>query len=226
MFDSLRFFLPVILLIAAMPTSAQELGSEPISGWYAGAGAGYASLYSWWDTCDGCYAEADYGSGDLAFTLTAGYRLMRYFALEIAYLDSGSLGWTASGVRTADGVDTYSVDADIDLTSFNASVLAIWPFWKRWDIFLRGGVASWKGESRQTITRQSTGAVTHQTIHDDGTDILIGVGAGVTLKQHWHIRFDYAYFGIGDKLLALGESRDAYSDFATLQLIYRFGDGS
>ena len=36
------------------------------------------------------------------------------------------------------------------------------------------------------------------------------IRGGVALGDHWHVRPDYAYFGIDDDLLALSDNDDAY----------------
>ena len=59
------------------------------TGWYAGGGLTYSNTYAYTDTCFGCYGEADFGSGSSGFAVTAGYRFIPYFGVELAYVDPG-----------------------------------------------------------------------------------------------------------------------------------------
>jgi hypothetical protein len=217
----------LLLLAALISFSAPSWPQNEIDstkGWYAGGGIGIANVYSYSDTCYGCWGDSDYGDSDFAYTFTGGYRFIPYFAIEASYLDSGTPEWDQDLVYVGDLNDIFNVDAKIDLTSYQVSVLGIFPFAKIWEVYLRGGMAFWDGDSEQILTRVSDNEVTMRNIDESGADFLLGVGGGVTLGKRWHIRLDYVYFGIDDNLLALGSGGDAYSDIATLQVHYRIGD--
>jgi hypothetical protein len=213
------------LLIGFPTTSWPQNESNSKQGWYAGGGIGIANVYSWTDTCYGCWADWDYGDSDFAYTFTGGYRFIPYFAIEASYLDSGTPEWNQDLVYIGDLNDTFNVDAKIDLNSYQVSVLSILPFFKIWEVYLRLGMAFWDGDSNQVLTRVDDNEVITRNVNESGTDFLLGGGIGVTLRKRWNIRLDYVYFAIDDELLALGGGDNAYSDIATLQLHYRIGDG-
>jgi len=220
------FKLSLLAVLISFPApSWSQTESDSIRGWYAGGGIGIANVYSWTDTCYGCWADWEYGDSDFAYTITGGYRFIPYFAIEASYLDSGTPEWDQDLNYIADLNDIFNVDGEIDLNSYQVSVLGIFPFAKIWEVYLRGGVTFWDGESEQILTRVSDNEVTIRNVNESGTDFLLGVGVGATLGKRWHIRLDYVFFGIDDDLLALGSGDDAYSDIATLQLHYRIGDG-
>jgi hypothetical protein len=216
--------LAVLIIFPVTSWPQNESESVSLKGWYAGGGVGIANVYSYSDTCYGCWGDSDYGDSDFAYTFTGGYRFIPYFGIEASYLDSGTPEWDQDFVYVGDLNDTFNVDAKIDLTSYQVSVLGILPFAKIWEVYLRGGVAFWDGDSEQILTSVSDNEVTKLNVDESGADFLLGVGGGVTLGKRWHIRLDYVYFGIDDNLLALGNWDDAYSDIATLQVHYRIGD--
>jgi len=214
----------ITLLTIPFVSWSQEGGGEAMKGWYAGGGVGISNVYSYTDTCYGCWGDADYGESDFSFTVTGGYRFMPYVAVEVSYLDSGTPEWDEDLVFVGNQRDVFNVDAEIDLTSYQLNVLGIFPFARIWEVYLRGGMAFWDAESQQLLTRVSDGELVPRKVDESGADFLLGVGGGVTLGDRWQIRLDYAFFAIDDDLLALGNNDDAYLDFVTLQLLYRIGE--
>jgi len=216
----------LFLMFACGPGLSLAQGSieEAMQDWYGGGGVSRANTYSYTDTCFGCYGEAVYGDADLGYTFTAGYRFSPYIAAEVSYLDAGTLEWNDPFVLVSGLNDVFDVDAAIDLTSYQVSILGILPFADIWEVYIRGGVALWDAQSNQALRGISGGGVLARRLHESGSDFLLGGGGGVTLGERWHIRLDYVYFPIEDDLLALGDYDEAYSDVVTLQLHYRLGE--
>ncbi len=223
----MRIRLRIALLMALTAFSApswSQYATDVSTGFYAGGGVGISNVYSYTDSyCYGCWGSSDYGDNDTAFMLTGGYRFSPYFAIEASYLDSGTPEWDEDLVYLGDLNDTYNVDAKIDLTSYQLSVLGILPFAEVWEVYLRGGLAAWEGDSSQILTRAFDNQVTMRNIDESGASFLLGVGGGVTFADRWHMRLDYVYFSIDDDLLALRSRDEAYSDIASLQIFYKFG---
>ncbi len=212
-----------LTLMVCSPSSWSQANPAFDQGWYAGGGVGISNVYTYTDTCYGCWVDSNYGDSDSAYTFTGGYRITPYFAVEASYLDSGTPEWDEDLVYLGDLNDTYNVDAKIDLTSYQLSILGILPFAEVWEVYLRGGLAAWDGESSQILTRVFDNQVTMRNINESGTNFLLGIGGGVTFADNWHMRLDYVYFSIDDDLLALRSRDEAYSDIASLQLFYKFG---
>ncbi len=217
-----QLLLALTLIGLSTPSWPQDK-TDSTKGWYAGGGVGMSNVYSYTDTCYGCWADSSHGDSDFSYTFTGGYRFTPHFAVEASYLDSGTPEWDEDLVYIGDLNGTYNVDAKIDLTSYQLSVLGILPFAKIWEVYLRGGVAFWDGDSDQALRRVSDNELTTRRISESGADFLLGVGGGVTLKERWHMRLEYIYFGIDDSLLALGSWDEAYADIATFQVLYQFG---
>jgi hypothetical protein len=199
---------------------------EDWQGFYLGAGLGYANVYSWEDNDDDdddYNFDTDYGDGDLGYVVSSGYRFNPYLAAEVAYTDSGTLDWDDSNIFVDDLGGIYDVDARIDVTSYQLSALGILPFFEVWEIYVRGGLAIWDAESDQTLSPQLGGATVRRQIDEDGVDILLGLGAGRTFAERWHMRVEYNTYRIDDDLMELQSGDDANTDMWSLQLLYRFG---
>lgn len=190
------------------------------TGGYAGIGMTYSNVYTYTDTCFGCYGRADYGSGSAGFAATAGYRFMPYLGVELAYVDQGDPRWTQSAALLEDPAGLYDVNTDMELSSLQATMLAVMPFADAWEVYLRAGAAFWQGTANQSLIGDTT--VTRK-VESDGTSFVLGVGGGVTLADHWHVSLDYVYYPISDDLMPADIANDAYTDVVTVQVLYRFG---
>lgn len=198
---------------------------EDWSGFYVGAGAGYANVYSWEDDDDDddFDFDTDYGDGDLGFIISGGYRFNPYLAAEVAYSDSGTLEWDDSNIFVDDLGDVYDVDARIDVTSWQFSALGILPFLQVWEVYARGGVVLWDADSDQTLVSRVGDPTIRRSIDDDGVDFLLGFGAGRIFRDRLLMRLEYTTHRIDDDLLELESGDDANTDMWSLQLHYRFG---
>jgi OOP family OmpA-OmpF porin len=214
-----------LFLLISMPLSAQDFVSDSVSGFYVGAGAGYSNVYSWEDDNDDDDFDGsiDNGDGDFGFSLITGYRFNPYIAIEAAYVDSGTSDWDNQLAFIDDSGDLYEVDANVDLTSYQVSVVGILPFLNIWEVYVRGGAAFWDGESSQQLTRLADGELSTRRLDDDDLDFIFGAGGGVTVGRSWNLRAEYSVFRVDDDLLALGRNEDAYSDMFSIQAMYHFG---
>ncbi len=219
---STRFF-QIILIIACSGIPLCTYSQEPFtSGWYAGAGISVNDVYSYDDQCWGCYGSAEYGDNDTSFTLSAGFRVSEYLAIEASYLGKSTMHWDHSFVFFDAPFDVYVVDADVELSSYQINVFGILAG-QLWEGYLRGGLALWDAQSSQAVINLATGGTQSLVVDERGTDFSLGIGVGRRIGDDWQVRLDYAYFRIDDDLLALGGDEKAYSDFMTLQIVRRFG---
>lgn len=216
----------ITLLIAAssfLSVSAGAEQNEPFtSGWYVGAGFSYNDIYIYDDACYGCYGSAEYGKSDGSGTLTAGFRATEYLAIEGTYISQSSLTWDRNVLMFDDFFEPYFVDAQVELTSYQVSVLGILSG-RVWEGYLRLGLAFWDAQSDLSVTLLGTGATVPSLVDRSGEDFLFGIGGGRAFGDNWQIRLDYAFFAIDDALLGLNDPYEAYADYATLQIIKRFG---
>ena len=218
---TLTGLLVMTLGVAAVSADAEPQGAFE-SGWYLGGGLSFNDVYIYDDVCWGCYGNAEYGEGDSSGTLTLGFRASRYLAIEGSYIGTSTLGWGGNVLLFQDFFDPYTVDADVDLASYQVSVLGI-AAGRYWEAYLRLGLALWDAHSDLTRTLLTTGNVVPESLDRNGNDFVFGIGGGRAFGDGWQIRLDYAFFPIDDALLGLDNQFEAYSDYTTLQLIKRFG---
>jgi len=207
------------LLIWPMAAHSQETFE---SGWYVGGGISYNNVYAYDDVCYDCYGGAEYGDSATDFTLTGGYRIGRYFAVEASYFIESDIGWDDSVVLAGDPIELFLVDGNIALESYQLNLLLAGEG-RYWQLHLRMGVVFWDAMTDQILTSVSSGQVLETSYDKTGSDYTIGIGIGRRVGDDWQVRLDYAYFPIDDRLLNLPGHLDAYADVATLQVIRRFG---
>jgi hypothetical protein len=207
--------------LLACTANAQE--ARPFqTGWYLGGGFSYNDVYLYDDACWGCYGSAEYGNGDASGTLTVGFRATRFLALEGTYIGRSSLRWDRNLLMFDEFFQPYVVDAEIDLSSYQLSVLGI-VAGRHWEAYLRLGLAFWDAESDLSTTMLQTGVEVFRRLDRNGEDFLFGIGGGRSFADDWQLRLDYGYFPIDDELVGSRDNYEAYSDYAALQIIKRFG---
>ncbi len=148
---------------APAPAAAATPVPVPASwfGIYAGGGGSYSNVsVQVGNNCvDDCYwwandpEDNDYDNGDGAFgyTVYAGLRFNQYVALEVGYLDSGTIGWNKNLVYTPELNDFYNNRVDFQATVTEVSVLGIFPFGEVWEVYVRLGAGFWDGQSTQRL---------------------------------------------------------------------------
>jgi opacity protein-like surface antigen len=220
------------LLLATVAWTAPAAAQETPESWrgvYFGGGGNYSNVsverpgsgcwdcYYWW----GDYPTYDEGDGDYSYVAHVGYRVGRYFAVEAAYVDAGTIGWDKPYVWMPELDGYYRNQVDFSAEIPEVSAVGIFPFLERWEVFGRFGAGFWSGESQQTLTNVDTGEVIHRRDSDDGVGVLVGLGLGFSFTESLHTRFEYQAVWIdGD---ALNVDSETTLDSFTLELQYRFG---
>ncbi|HET7202709.1 MAG TPA: outer membrane beta-barrel protein [Steroidobacteraceae bacterium] len=220
------------LLLATVTFVAPAFAQGTPESWrgvYAGAGGSYSNVsveipgsgcrdcYYWW----GDYPAYDEGDGDYSYVGNVGYRAGRYFAVEAAYVDAGTIGWDKPFVWMPELDGYYRNQVDFSAEIPEISAVGIFPFLRRWEVYGRLGAGFWSGESQQTLTNVDTGEVIHRRASDDGVGALVGLGLGFSFAESLHTRFEYQAVWIdGD---ALNVNSETTLDSITWELQYRFG---
>ncbi len=129
----------------------------------------------------------------------AGYRIFRFFAAEVAYVDLGELTYTGSLVRTSTFMPAAgSLNATVGAKGGVGSALAIWPVSDTFELFARGGIfiADTEIDARVTINNVPGG----DSVKGTSVDPMIGLGATVNLGNHFSLRAEYQRYGaVGDE---------------------------
>lgn len=223
---------PLALLFATVTWTVPAIAQGTPESWrgvYGGAGGSFSNVsveipgsgcsdcYYWW----GDYPAYDEGDGDYSYVAHVGYRVNRYFAVEAAFVDAGTIGWDKQFVWMPELEGYYRNHVDFSAEVPEISAVGIFPFLERWEVFGRLGVGFWSGESEQTLTDVYTGEVIHRHASDDGVGALAGLGLGFSFTESWHTRFEYQAVWIdGD---ALNVDSETTLDSFTWELQYRFG---
>ncbi|MBM0108822.1 outer membrane beta-barrel protein [Steroidobacter sp. S1-65] len=159
---------------------------------------------------------------DVGWNLALGYRVNKYFAAELAYVDGGEASLTQrfrfpASVPTA--ASAIEMSYRVRTRGPAVSVLGSLPFSERWEAFIRGGVlfASQEVESTTTITG-STGSSAGRR-DQDYSDEVVSVGAGLqwAFLPRWTARLEYQRT---DDLKSNGSMGESRLDQASLSVLF------
>jgi hypothetical protein len=208
-----RLFFFALILCTALPVSAQAQYEERFdSGWYVGGGLSLNEVFSYESYCFGCYGSSTYGDGDSGFTITGGLRVNEYLAVEGSYYGESTMRWNEGVVVFLnDPFGSYLLDADIELSSWQISVVGILAG-RKWEGSLRLGLALWSARSDEVLTSLSDGSQLVGSFDHDGEDLVVGIGVGRSVGENMQIR-----------MLGVGGSESANADSLSLQILWRFG---
>ncbi len=134
---------------------------------------------------------------DTGFGLAGGYQVNDHFALEVTYVDLGSVG-SRHAVTATDGVETSDADVVLQSSADGAalSALGILPIGERFSVFARVGISflSADGTARITVDGQTQ----RPSQSSQKTDPVFGVGAEYNLSKHFAVRLAWdRYTDIG-----------------------------
>jgi hypothetical protein len=116
---------------------------------------------------------------DAGFSATVGYRVNRYFAAELSYIDFGEY----------ERIDRYSISPpvryELGVSGPSLSVLGSLPLGEQWELFLRGGVLF--------ADQEASTKVFSSTFRQNYSDEVIMAGAGVqwSFAKRWATRLEY-----------------------------------
>lgn len=159
-------------LAALLPLVASAAyADDPAIGFYLGAGIGTATL-----ELEDSSSVADFEGDDTGFKVAAGYRFLKWVAVEAAYENYG---------QPED--DVLGLQLRGEFNAFSVSALGLLPL-GNFDLFARGGIARWDG----SLTAVPFGV----EVSEDNTDPLFGLGAQYRLGQ-LAIRLEYEALLLG-----------------------------
>lgn len=145
-----------------------------------------------------------------------GYRINRGLAVEVAYVDLGTLTYSASGtgVKFVEDVLTpidFTADLETGVSGEALSLLVdLFPP-NRWALFLRGGLFFAR---TKPSSRVSAGGIVSDLGFDSesSTDYLIGVGTTAHFTDRWSVRLEY------ERFLNVGNSPRTENDISLVSL--------
>jgi hypothetical protein len=212
---------------APAPAAAAVAAPEGWRGFYVGAGGAYSNVSVLVDNggCqDGCYwgdyYDYDEGDGDFGYTLHAGWRFHRYGALEVSYLDAGPIGWDQDVVYMPEFNDYYNNRIEYSARVTELVLLGVLPFGETFEVYAKLGAAFSEGESVQRLDQSFGDQVVMRSVSDNGTDVVWGLGFGVSFARVLHVRFGFESVGIDEDVL--NTRSDTTLDSFVLEGQFRF----
>ena len=129
-----------------------------------------------------------FDNDDVAWALTAGYRINERFAVEVGYLDLGESAGTLSGGTTA--VPAF---ASFNLSGSGITVagVASWQF-GNWEPYLRLGALF--AQTELTFSGANGPAAFSGRTSDRSTDPFGGLGLAYRFNEHWRGKVELTFF--------------------------------
>jgi hypothetical protein len=213
---------------AAAPASTPVGAPAGWRGFYAGGGGAYSNVSvlvgqgdCYYDCYWGDYYDYDEGDGDFGYTLQAGWRFHRYGALEVSYLDAGPIGWDQDLVYMPEFDDYYNNRIEYTAKVTEVTAFGILPLGEMFEVYAKLGAAFSEGESVQRLDQSFGDQVITRSVSDNGTDVVWGLGVGVTFAQVFHLRLGFESVGIDEDVL--NTRNDTTLDSFVLEGQFRFG---
>ena len=159
---------------------------------------------------------------DVGWNVALGYRVNKYLAAELSYVDAGEASLTeryatssSAPISLPDVLRTYTVNS----RGPAVSVLGSLPLSERWELFLRGGVLFAKQEVESRTIIDDPTAINSRPIERDYSDEVYTLGAGVqwTFLPRWTARLEYQRSDDLQSNDIMGESR---LDQAALSVLF------
>jgi opacity protein-like surface antigen len=162
---------------------------------------------------------------DVGWNFSLGYRVNKYLAAELAYVDSGEaslvehyrplVGFGPVATPVTEIIRSYSVTS----RGPELSVLGSLPLGSKWEVFLRGGVLFAKQEVEARTRAIGGTATTPLPLERDFSDEVVTVGAGVqwAFLPRWTARLEYQRTDDLQANEIMGESR---IDQASLSVLF------
>jgi len=194
-----------IALIAAMTLAAGSAVAAD-SGFYVGAGVGYGKINVNANKIDN-RIDADFASAELPYavtssstsqgatpySLTVGYKWMKYFATELSYIDLGNANYRSN---FSNGLVIPSVNGTVkgqwDAKGWPVSALGIWPIDDSWSVFGRLGV--FMGDVKLTykvVEDPNSTTLYRRHASDNSTQFIGGVGTDYNFMDTWTARLEW-----------------------------------
>jgi len=183
-----------LLTIAAMLLVSIMLATPAQAGKiYAGASVGESTIdFGVADIDDGSLSNASVDDSDTAFKVFAGYRFLKFFAVEADMVDLGEFAISAtsdgSGLIYASG----PVAAIAETDGYRIAGVGILPVGGGFSVFAKAGIFFWDAE---TMLTDAGGTLIDNSSDNDE---FFGAGLNFDLKGPISIRLEYEMLSLDD----------------------------
>lgn len=168
------------LISIAMASAAHAQSQEEVSGFYAGGGFGQfnASI----DDIDDVDDTADnWDEDDTAYKIFGGYRVNRFLAFELDYINLGE----PSGAV----VPGFNLDASVD--GFAPYVVGTLPLGQYFEVYARAGYYFY--DATVGVESELDDRV---EFDEESEDFVYGAGVGANLGEKLNLRLEYEKFDL------------------------------
>jgi opacity protein-like surface antigen len=147
-----------------------------------------------------------------AWSLTAGYRINRYLAIEASYVDLGTLEATHTISTILGGGGTLAFHRELETTGPALAAIGILPLSDSWELYVRAGMLFADSE----LTTAINGNSNSRSFDSEAT--TVGAGAQFDWGGNWSARLEFQRsFDVGGNDVASEADVDAVS----LAVLYR-----
>jgi OOP family OmpA-OmpF porin len=148
--------------------------------YYFGIGAGASDIDR--KATEGLITSGTVDGSDSGMKFFGGYRFGPNLALELAYVDLGTLTYSGdfSGLPVTGG--------KVKMSGFNTSLVGLHPVNPRFDLFAKAGLIAWNAKASDV-----TGGVPFSA-KDDGVDLSFGLGANYYVTKNVGARLEWEHF--------------------------------
>jgi OOP family OmpA-OmpF porin len=168
------------LAIAALTAATAAEADETEGGFYLGGGVGQYHIEV--DDFDDVTAAVEaYDSDDTAWKAFGGWRVNRYFGVELAYVNLGS-------PKDEIAPDTF---AEVETDGFAPYLVGTLPF-GLFEAFAKAGYFFHETDARITSPLGTA------TASDSGNDFTWSAGLGLTIAGTFNLRLEYEQFDFED----------------------------
>ena len=170
-------------LAVLLSYSAGAQAQEP--GWYLGGGAGISVTdldESFW--IDNSVTSSGLDKSGIGYNFYGGYRLNRYFALEVGYLRFADTVFTGSSNGQGSIWVQGPIEGRTELQGITLQGVGLWPlFGGGLEFYLKGGMYMW-----DTLTDYSKTINDIHRFNDDGGSLIGGMGVEMSVWGDWRLR--------------------------------------
>lgn len=141
--------------------------------------------------------------------VVAGYRIIRYAAVELNYLNLGTLKESETVLLFSSG--TAQLNRELETTGTSISALGILPLRERWSVYLRAGVLFADMQFTSSLDSPSSTRFGSESF-------LWGAGTQFDWGKHWSVRADFQRFNAVGEITSAGQ---AGIDLLSLGVLFR-----
>jgi hypothetical protein len=131
---------------------------------------------------------------DRSLSLTAGYRLNRWFAVEAGLFKLGSFQYASTGtVNDAGTIRASTFDVGYRVKGIMMGGIATLPLGRNFELRARAGLSN--SDVRLGFAAAVGTNTGEDRISDSSQDLYYGVGAGLVMWDYYRIGLDYSHYG-------------------------------